>query len=119
MKINTRTVPHHKQRFGQCGDWWVDPDGIYQVRVSFMSNSRFQLAVVLHEIIEAVLCKELGIPESAVDAFDETFEGDGEPGDDASAPYYNAHVTASICERAIAHCLNIDWNEYSKAIEQL
>ena len=119
MKLNIATIPHSEQRFGQCGDWWTDLDGTIEIRVSDMRNPPFELAVVLHEIIEVALCLAANVSESSVDRFDMEYMGDGEPGDNPAAPYWKQHVVASICERAIAHCLNIDWNEYSKAIERL
>ena len=119
MKLNIATIPHSEQRFGQVGDWEIDEGGVIQIRVSQMDNPPFELAVVLHEIIEVALCLAANVSEGSVDRFDMAYMGSGEPGDNPAAPYHKQHVTASICERAIAHCLNIDWNEYSKAIERL
>lgn len=119
MKLNIETIPHSAQRYDTCGNWWTGPDGTIEIRVSDMDSPPFELAIVLHEIIEVALCLAANVSEASVDRFDEAYMGDGEPGDNPAAPYHKEHVVASICERAIAHCLNIDWNEYSKAIERL
>jgi hypothetical protein len=128
LTINIETIPHSEHRYSTVGDWFFDDAGVLQIRVSKMSDPRFSLCVALHEAIESVLCKEMGVTQATADDFDMKYEkereagerDDGdEPGDDHAAPYHAQHVTASICERAIAQTLGIDWNEYGKEIEGL
>jgi hypothetical protein len=119
LRIHIKTIPHKDHRYETVGDWFYDRKGVLQIRVSAIRDSDYELAVALHEVIEAALCNCLNVTEAEVDHFDKNFKGDGEPGDDPKAPYHRQHVTASICERAIAQCLEIDWNDYTKAIDSL
>jgi hypothetical protein len=76
--------------------------------------------VVVHELVEAVLCKEAGVSQREVDEFDMSFErhrkpGDlSEPGDDPKAPYQ--HQAASWFEKALAEKLGVDWAAYSREV---
>jgi hypothetical protein len=121
LRINIQTIPHDKQRYPTCGDWFYDRDGVLQIRVSEMRNNRHEMAVALHELIEAALCMVAHVEAWHVDDFDKNWEGapKDEPGNDPKAPYHHQHVTASICERAIAQCLEISWNDYEKTIAAL
>ena len=54
-----------------------------------MTDRRYELLVALHELVEALLCKEAGVSQERVDALDEAYEAkrlpddkDSEPGDD-------------------------------------
>lgn len=118
LRIHIKTIPHDKQRYATCGDWFWNKKEL-QIRVSEMGDEGYELAVGLHELIEALLCIYELVPTGAVDHFDRNWKGKGEPGDDPKAPYHRQHVTASICERAIAQCLEIDWNDYAKVIDSL
>lgn len=121
LHIHIKTIPHQEQRYATCGDWYWDKSGVLQIRVSDLGETDYELAVALHELIEVLLCKSAVVTEAEVDHFDKNFKGEAgdEPGDNPSAPYHRQHVTASICERAIAQCLEIDWNDYAKAIDSL
>lgn len=119
LRIHIKTIAHDKHRYPTVGDWFWDRQGTLQIRVSDMGDETYEMAVALHELIEVALCHIDGPGEAEVDHFDKNFKGAGEPGDDPKAPYRRQHVTASICERAIAACLEIDWNDYSKVIDSL
>ncbi len=100
-----------------------------EIRVSDMQNNDFESLVMLHEFVEAILCKKRGISEKEVTAFDQSFEamraqypeivGDDEPGSNQRAPYYDEHLVASVTEEMLAEELKVDQAEYSKAINAL
>jgi hypothetical protein len=46
------------------------------------------------------------------------FKGEGEPGDDRSAPYYKQHQIATRMERQMAYEMGIDWNEYEAFLNE-
>lgn len=119
LHIHIKTIPHKDHRYETVGDWFWDKEGHLQIRVSDMGDSDYELAVALHELIEVALCKSADVSEAEVDHFDKKWKDGGEPGDDPKAPYHKQHVTASICERAIAQCLEIDWNDYERTIDSL
>lgn len=125
MKTTIRTVPHKNQRYATCGDYFTDPDGTTQVRVSAMGNEDYEFLVSIHEQVEEYLTRKRGIRESDIKAFDEHFErfrssgNTDEPGDDPKAPYRNEYCFAENIERQIAFELGVNWAEYGKAVMAL
>src|SRR5262245_44441410 len=98
LNIEIRTVPHKSQRYPTVGDWFWRGEKLV-ILVSGMGNWRYEAAVGLHEYIEALECRKNGISQHEVDNFDQTFKGEGEPGDDALAPYRHEHFNATTLER--------------------
>lgn len=125
MRIVIETVPHGEQRYDTVGDWWIDADGTWQLRVSELPTKhalfpeKFAFLVAFHELIEMALCTAAGITPQAVDHFDLDYAGEhDEPGDDDEAPYHQQHQIATGLERTMAALLGVDWSEYERAIEQ-
>ena len=136
MRILIESILHSAQRYDTCGDWWIDADGTWQIRVSQMPSpnaTKHMLLIVLHELIEMALCQYRGITDKDVDDFDMTWKPrvvevgdspyetvlDDEPGNDPKAPYYHEHQFASGVERILAAELDVDWGEYERSIENL
>ena len=126
MKINIETIPHGEQRYPTVGDYWDDPDGVVQVRVSDMKDWRYEALVVVHELIEMFLTKARNIPEEAISDFDIKFERSreeglvtGEPGDHVNAPYRNEHFFATNLERLLSSELGVDWFQYDQVVDAL
>lgn len=121
MKITIETIPHTDQRYPTCGDWIWSGDDL-KISVSDTGNPDHALLVGVHEMIEAWLCRQNGIDELAVSAFDIAFEASrppddlSEPGDDIEAPYHHEHMMASDIERYLAAVMHIPWKEYEEAI---
>jgi hypothetical protein len=91
-----------------------------------MKDWRFMALIAVHELIEAILCKKAGISSENVTAFDLAHEALGlsqkeEPGDNPYAPYQKQHQFANLVEAMLVGpmALDIDPEEYLKAIEQL
>ena len=125
MNIHVQIIPHNKQRYETVGDWFFDGNGTLHIHVSKMSDSRYERLVAIHEIVEAVLCDEVGINEADVTKFDMAFEdarsmgNTTEPGDMIAAPYYRQHQIATGIEKMLAAELEVDWLEYEKEINKL
>jgi len=125
MNVNIKIIPHSKQRYPTCGDWFYDANSNLQIRVSEMSDGRYEQLVALHELVEAELCDQDGVDEADVTAFDVAFEkrrvagNDDEPGDDPNAPYYKQHQMATAMEKLMAVTLGVNWQEYEKEINSL
>jgi hypothetical protein len=119
MNITIQTIPHDQQRYPTVGDWvWVDDNNL-QIRVSHLGDRRYEALVAVHELVEALLCREHGITTEAADAFDKAFEGDGEPGAAADCPYHLEHFHATVIEMTLARSLGVDWDEYDNAVSAL
>src|SRR5690348_10139401 len=110
MNIIFRTIPHNEQRYETCGDWWWIKDDLH-IRVSKMSDWRYEALVLVHELVEVFLCKHSGIKEEAIHDFDIEFEkrrakslipNYSEPGDNRFAPYEKEHCLATGVERILA-----------------
>ena len=56
-KIIIKTIDPANQRFGECGDWFYDADADeLTIFINKMADWRSELAVAMHEAIEAVMC---------------------------------------------------------------
>jgi hypothetical protein len=66
----------------------------------------------VHELVEALLCRSMGVTAAQVDAFDMLHQRDGEPGEIPCAPYHRQHMAAQAAERALADHLGVDWENY-------
>jgi hypothetical protein len=125
MEICIKTLSHREQRYPTCGDWFVDPDGTIQIRVSELSDWRREALIAVHELWEGLICKHRGITQEAVDAFDMEYEAnrdsddDSEPGDNPEAPYRREHCSATGVERLLASELDVVWKDYEEEIEAL
>lgn len=126
MNIDLKVIPHERQAYPTCGNWYFRGETLV-IRVSKMSDWRYELCVGVHEIVEALLCKHAGISEKKVSEFDIRYEkdrargkyGDQEPGNDPDAPYRTQHFTADIIERILAAALFIKWGEYNHEVGSL
>lgn len=121
LRIEIKTIPHKKQRYETCGDYWENEKGDIHIRVSEMRNPRYEFLVALHEMVEQFLTRERGIKEADITEFDINFEkqremgihkAEDEPGDDVEAPYRREHFVATNIERILANELGIDWKSY-------
>jgi hypothetical protein len=119
MKVTIKTIEHNKQRYDTIGDWNFDRKGDLRIKVSNLHNQDFEFLVATHEYFEAFLCMRRGITQAQVDAFDLTYTGEGEPGDDPKAPYYKEHAFATKLERQLAEELGVDWDAYDEYINKL
>lgn len=123
--INILVIPHAEQRYNTVGDYWVDEEGVTQVRISDFGNPFYENLVLTHELIELTLCQKAGITIDMIDTYDFAFEqnrtpGDAsEPGDDPAAPYYEQHQFATKVEKEMAEKLGVDWDTYGARVEEL
>ena len=122
MNILSKTIPHNKQRYDTCGDWWFDKKGNLQIRVSDMNNWKYEYLVADHEVREALICKDRGVTQKEVDEFDigwQRHNGLLEPGMDKKAPYYLEHKFATKIEMMTAKELKVNWDKYDKKVNGL
>lgn len=113
MRIIIETIPRDKMRYDTLGDWFFRGDElVIQVADKPAPSDQYvghyePFLIALHELVEVRLCQARGITQEAVDAFDLSFTGDGEPGDDPAAPYRHEHRFAMIVEHMMAHEMGI------------
>lgn len=121
MRILVRTIDNKDQRYKTVGDWiFTDPDTLI-ITVSDLKDDKMNCLIVIHELIEAFLCKfhDPEITTEAVDEFDMSHPELEEPGESSKAPYYKQHLIASTFEITLAYELKINWEYYEKKIREL
>ena len=122
MKITIETIDHNRQRYNTVGDWLYDPDlDELTIFVSKQETFQYELAVGVHELVEAVLCINDGVSQKDVDAFDFSLPKnlEDEPGDLPDAPYANQHCIATGIERLLIACFGLQWKPYDDGIVKL
>lgn len=137
MNYKIQTIPHVAQRYETVGDYWLKHPQEIEIRISDMIQTiphedplkvsieqvqlaeRYELLITIHEMIEALLCRQASISFEDIDRFDTEFTGEGEPGDSPEAPYHTQHVVAMEVEKFIASLLRVDWDTYEKAVDSL
>lgn len=127
-KIIIKPIDSENQRYPTCGDWLYDAeDNAIEVRVNRMSDWRSEIAVVVHELIEALCCIKNRIPEVKVMSFDIQYEKEraegkhsetDEPGDDPNSPYHLEHVKATSVEKETCLQLNLNWDEHQRNVNE-
>ena len=124
IAINVHVIDHKDQRYDTVGDYYEE-DGVLEVRISHMGNWKYHLLVLIHELVEYFMCRDAGITEEEITAFDKEFEKNrkpgntDEPGHDPASPYGAYHKLAEVVERCEAWVLGVDWKEYSAVVESL
>ena len=124
LPVTIEAIPNDQQRYPTAGDYWIK-DGTLDIRVSKMSDPRYEFLIALHELVEAELVRQRGISMKSIDDFDMAYEknrktnDDSEPGDDPKAPYHLEHVFATKIEKLMAKQLGVDWKTYDAAVDAL
>jgi len=123
MKLGDKNVRQIKiefdvneQRYKTLGDYFFDNDELI-VKISKIDDV-YQLVVMMHEIVESLLCLLAGVEFSEIDEYDIEYEDarargqktapcdcliQDEPGEDVHAPYNKYHKIAEIFEYLFLH----------------
>jgi hypothetical protein len=121
-KIIIRTIDPENQRFSECGDWFYDADGHeLTIFISKMPDWRSEVAVAVHEFVEACACLDADIDQTDIDLFDKVYyneHDEGEAGDSKDAPYFKQHIGATFVEKEVCSQLKLGWEEHSKNVSQ-
>ena len=124
MKIVIETIPHDSQRYETVGDWYQQ-GGDLVIKVSELGDWRMEAMVAVHELVEAILCKNAGVTEDQIDTFDfwfaktREFNEGQEAGDQVRAPYRDQHCYATAVERMLCAALGIPWLVYDAKVNAL
>lgn len=121
-RIVIRFIDHDKQRYETVGDYYESGTiGEVLVNISKMMDPRFEKLVMIHELIEMVLCDVAGISFAKIDEFDNSPQGiaSEEPGLESNCPYRRQHTIATGIEMALAAEMGVDWNQYEDYLSRL
>lgn len=139
LGIDAEVIPHSAQRYPTVGDWqWQDIyddlqdiyDNLFkknqkvvgqklQINISDTGNADSNFLIMVHEIIEAYLCRKNGVKESDVDKWDMDHLDSDDPGSIEGCPYLSEHTVATSIEIMLAYSQNIGWLAHNKRIEDL
>lgn len=119
MNVTIRIIPHNDQRYKTCGDWTFTPNGDLDIAISLMGDWRSEMLVALHELVEVILCKNDGVTQEVVDAFDISHLSSDEPGDDQDAPYRDQHCFATAVERMVCAAMKMAWEDHDRRVSGL
>ena len=118
MNFTSKAIPPSSMRYVTTGDWEWMPNGELKLSVAEYGNEDGQFLVLLHELVEAWLCKKAGVKEIDVSKFDIAHPDLEEPGDSPEAPYYHQHLVATQIERIACQAAGIDWNEHNDWVQR-
>lgn len=118
LRLDVKTIPHSDQRYDTAGDWY-DENGTTCFRISDCKNKKYEWLLAIHEIVERALCDANRISVEAVDKFDKSYRGSGEPGDSPRSPYRTDHCFATAVERMVCAAMGVSWAEYDDFVGRL
>lgn len=128
MNILIKRIDQKEHLFTTIGDWRFDEKGDLIILVSKMSDWRYEATVIVHELIEYFICKNLNVTLEQCDAFDSLFEQEyklgiqpltAEPGFDKRCPFHKGHLFGSFMERIMITILGASWKSYVEECYQL
>jgi hypothetical protein len=100
-----------------------------QIRVSEMSDPRYEMLLAQHELLEALAAWNNNVPEPEVTKFDLWYEEElragripshiQEPGFHPRCPYQKEHMGATAGELLLAVMLDVDWSDYDAEVIRL
>jgi hypothetical protein len=129
LRLEINDLPPIPVRSEQAGDWTYDKLTFHLTAVSAeLGNRKSEFAILIHEIMEAFLCRESGVSDADVVKFDDQYEDErknghhkerDEPGDDPRAPYRQEHMAATHVERAVCMALGITWQAHDEVVQRM
>ena len=105
-KIIIKEVPKSQIRNKGVGDYRME-NGILKILVAKGGDRKFRQGVVIHELAEAMLARNNGIPFKKIEDWDrKNIKKKGEPGEMKGAPYKKEHAVANKIEDILVKELN-------------
>jgi hypothetical protein len=145
-RIVLESIPHEKQAYETCGDYFESDDEI-RIVVSDLGDPQLEQLIAVHELIEVLLMKAADLPLVASTEYDIQFEkaradgdhyhvkgeeaahffwfngrkytSDAEPGDAPDCPYAPMHNFATSVERLLCAAFGRKWADYEDAVAAL
>jgi hypothetical protein len=124
MKIEIQvTDPELARRSGSPGDWSYNPQGNKLViRVARMRDRRSEVATIVHELVEALLCEHNGISDTVVSSWNRDFMNHldaADPADPEEAPHHRQHLIAQEIESQVLHAMQLDPADHDRNVAQV
>jgi hypothetical protein len=117
-RISIKTIEHSLQRYNCLDDWRILYNEDLDVIVSNTGLLEYNALILIHGLIEAVLCNIHGITTEQVDKWDLKCKDD-DPGMNPKAPYHSEHMDAIAIEKIVCCMFGLDWKQYEDHLEKL
>jgi hypothetical protein len=111
-----KSIPQKEQRYSTIGDYWEDGDTTHY-RISELGNQYYETLILIHELVEWLLCQKKGIAEPDIKKWDEDHPDSDDPGSEPGCIYGDEHKFAELIENMICYKLGISWDDYNKALD--
>lgn len=114
--ISIKLISQDQHRFTTIGYWEEDGQGNVTFWVTRMSDWRYMICTLFHEMVEWAWCRANGVTTEDADRFDALYEElyDGgrvsrlfAPGDDPTCPYHYGHIYGGIFDALIGAVLGV------------
>ena len=80
---------------------------------------RAEACVLVHELIELLLCRHRGISWASIDDFDMSHPELDDPGSCKRAPYHKEHVFATKVEKMLCALFSMNWTAYDQSFSKM
>jgi hypothetical protein len=131
-KITVEFIPHKRQRYPTCGDWYFRGKTLV-IRVSKEMGLDSGFLVAMHELIEVWKATKRGVTVKEVDNFDIQYEkehrrggklngkriDESEPGNDPRCPVFEEHQVATAIETLLCSFLGLSWAKHNRNVNKL
>lgn len=119
IRFKLDTVDISDNRYPSVDDWfdpviWTE-ELRFKTQTADLGNWKYNALILIHALIEQILCYANGITDEQVTEFD-TGEGKrlNNPGDSDQAPYHKEHMVANDIESILSVALKVNWDDYEK-----
>jgi hypothetical protein len=131
LDIEIRRVEITEIPFITLGHWFREKSGKLVILCVKLQRWQYEVAVILHELIEAVYCANKVITTEECDRFDAWWDEQvkagvipaaKEAGFDKRCPYHVGHIWGARAERFVIWFLagpRINWKDYTKDCEEV
>ena len=110
-------IKPNQNRYATHGDWY-ERNGTLTITATDYGNPNGSFLVALHELCEAWLCREAGIAEEDVSAWDLCHPDAEEPAEVEGSPYRKQHDVAIQVEKIMCAALGVDWENHERWVTE-
>lgn len=116
--ISAYFIPHNQQNYETAGNYlYIGNKLVFYI--SNLEKREYEVALLVHEIAEALICNLRGIKEKDITKWDLDHIESDDPGSIKGAPYYKEHAFATKLEKLIIEELGQNWKKHDKSYEKL
>lgn len=124
--VTFRVSKPEEMRYKTVGDWYTELDKETNTEKTIiecvdLGETAMNFLILIHEFVEYTLCNAEGITQEEVDEYDfehQDEQDEEELGENEDAPYHEQHMIADGLERIFCTLLQVNWQDYTEAVEE-